>query len=351
MSRVVVTGSAGFIGRHTTAALTAAGHDLHGYDLATPIDAAHDRQGDIRSRADLAETLVGADVVVHLAAKVGLGVDLSDIDDYVGNNDLGTAVVLRALAEAGCRRLVVASSMVVYGEGRYHCEIHGSTAPGPRAVSDLRDGLFDPRCPTCGRVLTGELVGEDTPFDPRNAYAASKVATEHLTRVWAREVDASAVALRFHNVYGPGMPADTPYAGVASLFAAALARGDAPRVFEDGGQRRDFVHVTDVAAAIATSVDAALEPPGGALPTGEVTAFNVGSGTPHTVGELATTLATELKGPTPVVTGDYRLGDVRHITASSRKIADQLGWRAVISFATGIAAFAAERRATGSELS
>ncbi len=349
MSRVLVTGSAGFIGRHTTAALTAAGHDVHGYDLKPPLDKAKDRRGDVRTRDDLTEGLLGADVVVHLAAKVGLGVDLNDIDDYVSNNDLGTAVVLRSLAEVGCRRLVVASSMVVYGEGRYRCEIHGSTAPGPRAESDLRDGLFDPRCPTCGRVLTSELVGEDAPFDPRNAYAASKVATEHLTRVWAREVEATAVALRFHNVYGPGMPANTPYAGVASLFAAALARGEAPKVFEDGGQRRDFVHVTDVAAAITASVTAALKRPGAILPVGEVSAFNVGSGTPHTVGELATELATELAGPRPVVTGAYRLGDVRHITASSRKIADQLGWRAGISFATGIAAFAAERRATGSE--
>lgn len=351
MSRVVVTGSAGFIGRHTTAALTDAGHDVHGYDLMPPLDLVNDRQGDIRTREDLAETLLGADLVVHLAAKVGLGVDVTDIDDYVSNNDLGTAVVLRAMAEVGCRRLVVASSMVVYGEGRYQCEVHGSTAPGPRAESDLRDGLFDPRCPACGRVLTGELVGEDAPFDPRNAYAVSKVATEHLTRVWAREVEATAVALRFHNVYGPGMPANTPYAGVASLFAAALDRGEAPKVFEDGGQRRDFVHVTDVAAAVTASADAALKRPGAVLPIGEVSAFNVGSGSPHTVGELAAELATALAGPAPVVTGAYRLGDVRHITASSRRIADQLGWRAGISFETGIAAFAAERTSTGSELS
>jgi dTDP-L-rhamnose 4-epimerase len=348
VSRVVVTGSAGFIGRHTTAALISAGHDVAGYDLAPPLDAATDRQGDIRSRAELVETLTGADAVVHLAAKVGLGVDLTDIDDYVSHNDLGTAVVLRALAEVGCKRLVVASSMVVYGEGRYHCEVHGSTAPGPRAESALRNGRFDPPCPTCGRVLSSELVGEDAPFDPRNAYAASKVATEHLTRVWSREVGGTAVALRFHNVYGPGMPAGTPYAGVASLFADALARGQAPRVFEDGGQRRDFVHVTDVAAAITASVDAVLPPAGRALPVGEVTAFNVGSGVPHTVGELATALATDLGGPVPVVTGEYRLGDVRHITASSAKIDRQLGWRAGISFETGISAFAAECRPTGS---
>ena len=198
--------------------------------------------------------------------------------------------------------------------------------------------MFDPPCPLCGRRLTPELVDEDAPFDPRNAYAASKVATEHLTRVWARELDATAVALRFHNVYGPGMPADTPYAGVASLFAAALARGDAPQVFEDGGQRRDFVHVTDVARAVATAADAELE-------TGRVHAYNVGSGEPHTVGELADTLAVALDGPTPQVTGRYRLGDVRHITASSARIADQLGWRSSIGFAEGVEAFAADRAA------
>src|ERR1044072_2310976 len=139
--------------------------------------------------------------------------------------------------------------MVVYGEGRYTCARHGTVQPGPRAVADLDAGRFEPPCPVCGAALSPGLVGEDAPVDPRNVYATTKLTQEHLAASWARATGGSAVALRYHNVYGPGMPRDTPYAGVASFFRSALARGEAPRVFEDGGQRRDFVHVRDVAAA------------------------------------------------------------------------------------------------------
>lgn len=159
-------------------------------------------------------------------------------------------------------------------------------------------------------------------MDPRNVYATTKLAQEHLASSWARATGGSAVSLRYHNVYGPGMPRDTPYAGVASFFRSALARGEAPRVFEDGGQRRDFVHVRDVAAANAV----ALEAVAGRGP-GTFTAYNTGSGQPHTIGEMAAALASAHGGPAPVVTGEYRLGDVRHVTADSRRLRDELGWK------------------------
>ena len=174
---------------------------------------------------------------------------VGDLPDYASHNDLGTAVLLAAMHEADVRRLVVASSMVVYGEGRYTCPTHGDQSPPPRDRAALDGGDFENHCPACGSVLAWALVDEGARLDPRSSYAASKVAQEHYTAAWVRQADASAVALRYHNVYGPGMPRDTPYSGVAAMFRSSLERGEAPQVFEDGGQMRDFVHVEDVARA------------------------------------------------------------------------------------------------------
>ena len=195
------------------------------------------------------EALAGVDAVCHQAAMVGLGVDLSDLPMYSDVNVTGTAVLLEAMGRHGIGRLVFASSMVVYGEGAYDCALHGRVRPLPRDPGDLAAGLFEPRCPVCGSPLGTSTVGEEAPLDPRNAYAASKVAQEHLAASWARLTGGVAVGLRYHNVYGPRMPRDTPYSGVAAIFRSCLENGVPPRVFEDGGQRRDFVHVRDVARA------------------------------------------------------------------------------------------------------
>ncbi|MDH6143767.1 MULTISPECIES: NAD-dependent epimerase/dehydratase family protein [Kitasatospora] len=345
--RILVTGGAGFIGSAVTRGLVAAGHEVRVLDALLP--AAHPsgavprlpggvefRRGDVRDAETVERALAGVDAVCHQAAMVGLGVDLADAPDYVGCNDLGTAVLLAAMARTGGRRLVLAGSMVVYGEGRYRCPAHGDVAPGPRRPAELDAGRFEPPCPVCGAALRPGLVGEDAPGDPRNVYAASKLAQEHLAAAWARACGGVVLTLRYHNVYGPGMPRDTPYAGVASLFRSALARGEAPQVFEDGGQRRDFVHVDDVAAANLAAL-AALD----GRPVGSVRAYNVGSGEVRTVGELATALADACGGPAPVVTGRYRLGDVRHITADSGRLRAELGWRPRVPFLAGMAEFAA----------
>jgi dTDP-L-rhamnose 4-epimerase len=268
---------------------------------------------------------------------VGLGVDLGDVADYVSHNDLGTAVLLRALARRGFGgRLVLASSMVVYGEGRYACAEHGPVRPGPRAAADLRAGRFEPPCPRCARPLEPRPVPEDAPPDPRNVYAATKLQQEHLCRAYARETGAPVTALRYHNVYGPRMPRDTPYAGVASIFLSAIRAGRAPRVFEDGAQRRDFVHVRDVARANVLALTAPEPVPG---------AFNVCSGASRTVGDLARALVEAAGGPAPPeVTGEFRLGDVRHVFADASRAAEALGFRAEVPFTSGVAELAGASR-------
>ncbi|HWK26274.1 MAG TPA: NAD-dependent epimerase/dehydratase family protein [Solirubrobacter sp.] len=310
---ILVTGGGGFIGSHVVSALLDAGHDVRVLDRAPAWvdERASLIVGDVRDPAVVTEAVRGVDTVFHQAAKVGLGVDVGDIVDYVSDNDLGTAVLLRAFRG---RRLILASSMVVYGEGRYRCAAHGVVRPGPRRVEDLDAGRFEPRC-ACGAVVVAEPVEEDAPVDPRNVYAATKLAQEHLCAAFARETGVAFTALRYHNVYGPRLPVDTPYAGVAAIFRSAVLAGRAPRVFEDGAQTRDFVHVRDVARA---NVLALSGPPG---------IYNVCSGTPRTVLSLARAIGGE-----PVVTGEWRAGDVRHVFASPERAAAALGFRAAEDF-------------------
>lgn len=333
--KILLTGGAGFIGRHVHKQLLADGHEVRVLDSLRPdvhlVKPVIDNLivADIRDAEAVDQAVQGVDAVVHLAAKVGLGVDLDDMDDYVSTNSLGTAVLLKALGRRKVRRLVYASSMVVYGEGRYECDRHGVVAPGPRRVEDLEAGQFEPPCPLCFAPLSPGLVSEDAPTDPRNTYAATKLHGEHLAATWARETGGQVAALRFHNVYGPGMPRNTPYAGVAAIFRSMLNRGEPPKVYEDGGQRRDFIHVTDIASAVAAATTAD--------PAHQFTAYNVGSGTVHTIGDLATELARAYSGPAPVITGAYRLGDVRHITASSARLRDELGWKPDYDLRSGVA--------------
>lgn len=317
-------------------ALLGAGHGVRVLDLVDPTTAlagAEFVRGDVRDRDAVESALRGVDAVNHQAAKVGLGVDLDDMPDYASANDVGTGVVLAAMARVGVRRLVLASSMVVYGEGRYRCPDHGTVPAPPRAVADLAAGRFDPPCPHCGHGLQPLLVGEETAPDPRNAYAVSKLTQEQLSRVWARECGGSVIALRYHNVYGPGMPRNTPYAGVAAIFRSAIECGEPPQVFEDGAQRRDFVHVDDVA-------DANLAALGATTPDGGTAVYNVGSGEQRTIGDLAAVLSQVMGGATPVVTGRFRLGDVRHVTADTARIRTELGWTPRVAFRDGVSELA-----------
>lgn len=336
--KVLLTGAAGFIGSRVWAALLDRGHEVVAADAM--LDAAHGsgarlpagcRQVDVRDEDALAPLLDGVDVVCHQAAVVGAGVNAADAPAYASHNDCGTAVLLAQMFRAGVRRLVLASSMVVYGQGGYACPVHGVVDPLPRARADLDAGVFEHRCPIGGEELVWQLVDEDAPLRPRSLYAASKTAQEHYALAWSESTGGSAVALRYHNVYGPGMPRDTPYSGVAAIFRSSLERGEPPRVFEDGGQMRDFVHVDDVAAANIAAVESAA---GGFLPA------NVCSGRPISIMEVATRLCEARGGPAPVVTGQYRSGDVRHIVADPAKAAEALGYRATIHPMDGLTEFA-----------
>lgn len=336
--RVLVTGAAGFIGTRVWAALTGAGHEVVAVDAM--LSAAHGSattppdgvlEVDVRDASGLASLLPGIDVVCHQAAVVGAGVDASDAPNYGSHNDYGTTVLLAEMYAAGCRRLVLASSMVVYGQGGFDCPVHGPVEPLPRTRADLDAGVFEHRCPVGGEELKCRLVGEDAPLRPRSLYAASKTAQEHYALAWAEATGGSAIALRYHNVYGPLMPRDTPYSGVAAIFRSAIERGLPPRVFEDGGQMRDFVHVDDVAAVNALAV---------ASDTEGFAAFNVCSGRPISIMDVATTICDAREGLPPVVTGQYRSGDVRHIVADPAAAAKALGFRAAIDPSTGLREFA-----------
>ena len=340
--RVLLTGSAGFIGTAIGEVLEADGHEVVRVDLmlamahgsTAPPSGTH--QLDVRDAVSWSDLLRGVDAVCHQAAVVGAGVRVGDLPAYAGHNDLGTAALLAAMHEAGVDRLVLASSMVVYGEGRYTCPEHGDQAPPPRSVEALDAGDFENHCPVCDRPLGWSLVDEDTRLDPRSSYAASKVAQEHYTAAWVRQAEAAAVALRYHNVYGPGMPRDTPYSGVAAMFRSSLERGQAPQVYEDGGQVRDFVHVADVARANLAALRAVA-----AQPAGRYAAYNVASGHPVSIREVAGLVAegTEQRIE-PEVTGGYRLGDVRHVVASPARAGAELGFSAQVPPEQGLPAFA-----------
>jgi dTDP-L-rhamnose 4-epimerase len=332
----LVTGGAGFIGSHVVDHLADAGAHVRVLDVLHPgahacvpdylRDDVEYVWGDAREPAVVERALRGVDAVSHQAAMVGLGTDFADVGDYVSHNDVGTAAVLQAMHHVGFRgRLVLASSMVVYGEGRYECATHGIVRPAPRLASRLEAGDFEVRCPRCDGPLESRAVPESAVLDPRNVYAATKLHQEHLCAVFGREHGLPVTALRYHNVYGPRMPASTPYAGVASLFRSALEVGAAPRVFEDGRQRRDFVHVA------ALTVDAPVDGP-----------VNIASGHPCSILEMAEAVASAFgsAAPRPVVTGGFRLGDVRHVYASTDHARDSLGFVASIHPRDGLRQFA-----------
>ncbi len=334
MSRVLVTGGAGFIGSHLVDALLAGGEEVRILDNLDPLahpsgkppghldPAAELLVGDLRSDDDVAVALEGVDRVFHLGGIVGNGESMVNVRRAIDSNPGGTATLLEAVIarREQIRRVVVASSMVVYGEGAYRCREHGVVMPGVRPAAQLRERRWEPLCPRCGRDTEPVPLTEDKPLQPISVYGISKRDTEELALVLGEAYGFEAVALRYLNVYGPRQALANPYTGVAAIFSSRLLGGDPPRVFEDGNQIRDLVHVSDIVAATVASMEAP-EAPG--------RAFNVATGCRIGIAELASKLcallAPELE---PEITGEFRAGDIRHCFADTTLARDLLGFEA-----------------------
>ena len=336
--RVLLTGAAGFIGSRVATALTDDGHDVVAVDACCPPHTAttpsHPREcsASTSEMPGLSRRCSTASMWCATRPRWWApGWTPPMRRPTAATTTTRPSVLLAEMFAAGCRRLVLASSMVVYGQGRFSCAEHGVVDPLPRTRADLDSGVFEHRCPVGGEQLDWQLVDEDAPLRPRSLYAASKLAQEHYALAWAESTGGSVVALRYHNVYGPNMPRDTPYSGVAAIFRSQLEAGDVPRVYEDGGQMRDFVHVDDIAAANVLAVNANLD---GFNPA------NVCSGKPISILEVATELCEARGDAMPVVTGQYRSGDVRHIVASPAGARELLKFNAAVDPRDGLREFA-----------
>jgi dTDP-L-rhamnose 4-epimerase len=340
--RVLVTGGAGFVGSHTVDALVQQGHAVRIFDSldaqvhrdgrapAWLNPAAELVRGVVTDRAALAQALAGMDAVIYLAAAVGVGQSMYEIRRYVHDNALGGATFLDVIANEPhtIRRIVVASSMSIYGEGGYRCARCGPVAPGPRPEVQLQQAAWEARCPRCAAETEPLATAEDKPLAPTSIYAITKRDHEEMFLAVGRAYGIPTVALRYFNIYGPRQSLSNPYTGVVAIFASRLLNGRPPLVFEDGRQSRDFVHVGDVVRANLL----ALEHPAAAFQV-----FNVGTGRRTSVLDIAEGLATGLGSDVkPQVLGRYRAGDVRHCFADVSAIRTALGFEATTGLADGL---------------
>ena len=336
---ILITGGAGFVGRHVARALLEQGHSVRVLDSL--IEQVHpDRTrpdeldadvellvGDIRDEAMVTRAIAGVDKVVHLAAEVGVGQSMYAVDRYTSVNDHGTAVLFQQLIERPVQRVVVASSMSIYGEGLYRTqdgELMTDVVRGPRNA----DGTWDP-LDAMGRPLIPSPTPETKQPALKSVYAINKFVQERLTLTLTAQYGMGGAALRLWNIYGPGQALSNPYTGVLAIFASRIANGQAPMVFEDGQQRRDFVHVSDVARAFLLALD---------KPEADGEVFNIGSGEDRTVEEVARLQAASMGRPdiAPGITQQARAGDIRHNIPDLSKARDILGYQARQDFSQGL---------------
>lgn len=340
MTRVLITGGAGFIGSHAADALLAAGYEVrlldnlspqvHGGNRQRPAYLADDAElviGDVTDAVAVEHALRGADMVLHLASAVGVGQSMYDIEPYVRTNELGTAVLLQAVSKRPVERLVVASSMSIYGEGLYRSADQSVIACEERPIEQLRRGNWELH-DAAGNLLEPLPTPETKQASLSSIYALNKYAQERMCLITGKAYDIPTVALRFFNAFGPRQALSNPYTGVLAIFAARLLNGRPPLVFEDGRQRRDFVHVHDVARACRMALEAEHAQD----------VFNVGSGQSRTILSVAQDLA-EVMGRrdiAPELTGKYRAGDIRHCFADMGKSRDVLGFEPRVAFKDGL---------------
>lgn len=343
---ILITGGAGFIGSRLALALIGRNHSVtlldnlsaqvHGADAQIPArlsDKLRFIRGDVRSRSDWVEALQGQECVVHLAAETGTGQSMYEISRYVDVNVGGTGLMLDVLANSrhAVRRLLVASSRAIYGEGKYDCARCGVVYPQSRSASAMERGDFEVKCPHCGANVSLLPTDEESKIHPSSLYGITKQTQEQMVMTVGKSLGLDAVALRYQNVYGPGQSLSNPYTGILSIFSTRIRNGHEILVFEDGTESRDFVFIDDVVRATVTCVDHPKA-------AGEV--FNVGSGVGTDVATVARSLVQAYGADVPVrVSGNFRAGDIRHNVASLEKIRRTLGFEASVDFTAGLRRF------------
>jgi dTDP-L-rhamnose 4-epimerase len=346
---ILITGGAGFIGSRLSLRLVEAGYgivildnlspQIHGADASgNPwLNALRARtrfvRGDVTNRADLLKVLPGVDTVVHLAAETGTGQSMYAIQHYSDVNVGGTALLLDLIANERfpVRKLVVASSRAVYGEGKYRCAEHGLFYPGARTDADMAQCMFEHRCPVCAQPLQLVPTDESSALQPASVYGVTKLAQEQLVLAVGRALGISAIAFRYQNVYGPGQSLSNPYTGILSIFSTRMRHESPINIFEDGLESRDFVYIDDAVEATMRAIEYA-EP--------LVDVFNVGSGVATDVLTIAKTLRRYLGGAAEInVSGQYRVGDIRHNVADLTKVNQVLGFSPSVSIDEGLGRF------------
>lgn len=344
--KVLITGGAGFVGSHLADGLLRRGDEVSILDNLTP--QVHGNKlpeyiasevklirADIRDRTAVRDALNGIDVVFHFAAAVGVGQSMYEISRYIGTNTLGTAELLQAVLDSKRmpEKLIVASSMSIYGEGRYACtQCRAKQAPPIRPSERLKDGKWELHCEICGGILEPVPTDEEKPSVANSVYALSKRDQEELCLIFGRTYQVPVTALRFFNIYGTRQALSNPYTGVAANFASRLINGQAPLIFEDGRQMRDFVNVRDIVHACILAMQ---------RPESDGEAMNIGSGIPINICGVADLLARTLeKDIAPVITGKYRAGDIRHCYADISKARRLLGYEPQVTHEAGFSELA-----------
>ncbi len=339
--KILITGGAGFVGSHTADQLLQHGYEVRVYDNLSEQVHGHEFpsylskgvefiRGDMRNLDHLTRVVRDTDVIFHLAAAVGVGQSMYRIADYTAANTLGTANLLQAILDSRVQleKIIVASSMSIYGEGEYSCSNCGKVAPGMRSLEQLQKKAWEVLCPQCGRTLSPIATRESKPLHCSSIYALSKKDQEEMVLLFGRTYDIPAVALRYFNIFGTRQSLSNPYTGVVAIFASRLMNGNPPVVFEDGSQLRDFVSVHDIVQANLLAMHT-READGMAL--------NIGSGQPISIREIASELSSTLAMATPLqITGKYRAGDIRHCFADIGLASRVLGYVPKVKFGEGL---------------
>lgn len=350
MKNILVTGGAGFIGSNVALKLLAKGYNvtvldnlskqIHGEnpEKTSPLylsikDKVNFIKGSVASRQDWLKALDGQDAVIHLAAETGTGQSMYEIEKYVDTNIGGTALLLDILTNAKhhVKRVLVAESRAIYGEGKYHCSKCGDVYPLDRCDEDMSKGDFECKCPKCGGEVELVATTEDSAIHPSSVYGIAKQIQGQLVHLVCPTIGVESVSFRYQNVYGPGQSLSNPYTGILSIFSTRIKNGNGINIFEDGKETRDFVYIDDVVDATILGLE---------VPEANGHVFNVGTGVATDVLTVANTLCDKYGIKVPItVSGNYRLGDIRHNFADISLARNILGFEPKWSFADGIAQF------------